>query len=65
MKSQFGYHIIKVTGDRTKPLPTFDKKKEDIRLDLVDELRRDVAKQLKDAAKLEIIDPNGGVKPAQ
>ncbi len=65
VKSQFGYHIIKVTGDRTKPLPTFDKKKEDIRLDLVDELRRDVAKQLKDAAKLEIIDPNGGVKPAQ
>ncbi len=65
VKSQFGFHIIKVTGDRTKPLPTFDKKKEDVRLDLVEELRQQVAKDLKDASKLDIIDPNGGVKPAQ
>jgi len=65
VKSQFGYHIIKITGDRTKPLPTFDKKKDDVRLDLVEELRQQVATELKDASKLEIIDPNGGLKPAQ
>ena len=65
VKSQFGYHIIRVTGDRTKAAPTFDKQKDEIRLDLVEELRQEVAKTLKDAAKLEIIDPNGGLKPAQ
>jgi peptidyl-prolyl cis-trans isomerase C len=65
VKSQFGYHIIKITGDRTKPLPTFEKSKEDVRLDLVEELRQQVAKELKDAARLDIVDPNGGVKPAQ
>ncbi|MDY0871232.1 peptidylprolyl isomerase [Dongia rigui] len=65
VKSQFGYHVIKITGDRTKPLPTFDKSKEDVRLDLVEELRQQVAKDLKDAAKLDIVDPNGGLKPAQ
>ncbi len=65
VKSQFGYHIIKITGDRTKPLPTFDKSKEDVRLDLVEELRQQVAKELKDAAKLDIVDPKGGVKPAE
>lgn len=65
VKSQFGYHIIKITGDRTKPLPSFDKSKEDVRLDLVEELRQQVAKELKDAAKLDIVDPNGGVKPAE
>nr|WP_298687405.1 peptidylprolyl isomerase [uncultured Dongia sp.] len=65
VKSQFGYHIIRVTGDRTKAAPAFDKQKEEIRLDLVEELRQEVAKNLKDAAKLEIIDPNGGMKPAQ
>jgi peptidyl-prolyl cis-trans isomerase C len=65
VKSQFGYHIIKITGDRTKALPTFDKQKEEVRLDLVEELRQQVAKDLKDAAKLDIIDPSGGAKPAQ
>lgn len=62
VKSQFGYHIIKITGERTKQAPTFSKTKEDLRLDMVEELREQVAKELKDAAKLDIIDPNGGVK---
>ncbi len=65
VKTQFGFHVIKLTGDRTKALPTFDKTKDEVRLDLVEELREQVAKELKDAAKLDIIDPNGGLKPAQ
>jgi peptidyl-prolyl cis-trans isomerase C len=65
VKSQFGYHIIKLNDERTKPLPTFDKQKDEIRLDLVEELRQEVAKGLKDNAKLEIIEPNGGTQPAQ
>lgn len=65
VKSQFGFHVIKLNDERTKPLPTFDKQKDEIRLDLVEELRQEVAKGLKEAAKLEIIDPTGGVKPAQ
>ncbi|WP_374384824.1 peptidylprolyl isomerase [Dongia sp.] len=65
VKSQFGYHVIRVTGDRNKALPTFNKTKDEVRLDLVEELREQVAKDLKDASKLEVIDPNGGVKQAQ
>lgn len=65
VKSQFGFHIIKLNDERTKALPEFDKQKDEIRLDLVEELRQEVAKGLKEAAKLDIIDPNGGVKPAQ
>ncbi|WP_374655419.1 peptidylprolyl isomerase [Dongia sp.] len=65
VKSQFGYHIIRVTGDRNKALPTFDKTKEEVRLDLVEELRQQIFKDLKDAAKLDIVDPTGGMKPAQ
>lgn len=65
VKSQFGFHIIRVTDDRTKPLPTFERQKEEIRLDLVEELRQEVAKSLKDGSKLDILDPTGGVKPAQ
>lgn len=65
VKSQFGYHVIRLNDERPKALPTFDKQKEEIRLDLVEELRQEVAKGLKDAAKLDIIDPTGGVKPAQ
>jgi peptidyl-prolyl cis-trans isomerase C len=65
VKSQFGFHIIKLNDERTKAPPAFDKQKDEIRLDLVEELRQEVAKGLKDAAKLDIIDPNGGAKPAQ
>jgi peptidyl-prolyl cis-trans isomerase C len=65
VKSQFGFHVIRVTGDRTKALPTFDKTKDEVRLDLVEDLRQQVAKDLKDAAKLDIIDPSGGMKSAQ
>jgi len=65
VKSQFGYHVIHLNDERAKAPPAFDKQKEEVRLDLVEELRQEVAKGLKDAAKLDIIDPSGGVKPAQ
>lgn len=65
VKSQFGFHIIRLDDERTKAPPSFDARKEDIRVQLTEELRQQVAKDLKDNAKLEILEPTGGAKAAQ
>lgn len=65
VKSQFGYHIIRLDDDRMKAPPSLESRQEEIRLQLTEELQQKVAKDLKDAATIEVIEPNGGVKPKQ
>ncbi|TDQ84196.1 peptidyl-prolyl cis-trans isomerase C [Dongia mobilis] len=65
VKSQFGFHIIKLDDERMKAPPSFEQRRDDIRVQLTEELRQQVAKDLKDKAQLEIIDPSGGAKAAQ
>lgn len=62
VKSQFGFHVIKLIDERMKAPPSFDSRKEEIRIQMTEELRQKVSKDLKDEAKLEIIDPTGGAK---
>ncbi|MBL8710432.1 MAG: peptidylprolyl isomerase [Rhodospirillaceae bacterium] len=65
IKSQFGFHIIKLDDERSKAPPSLDSRREEIRVQLTEELRQQVAKDLKADAQLEIIDPTGGAKPQQ
>lgn len=65
VKSQFGFHVIRLDDERTKAPPSFEERKEEIRVQLTEELRQQVAKELKEGAEVEILDPTGGAKTAQ
>ena len=57
VQTQFGWHIIKVEERRTRPLPTFDQVKDTIISQLSAQKANQRLKELHDAAKIEIIDP--------
>jgi hypothetical protein len=57
-RPQFGWHIIKVEERRTHPLPTFDQVKDAIISQLSAQKADQKLKELHDAAKIEIIDPD-------
>lgn len=64
VKSQFGWHVIKVVDRRTPPPPSF----EDMKSDLEEQMSQDVIKKeletLRAAAKVEILTPPAPVAPA-
>jgi peptidyl-prolyl cis-trans isomerase C len=53
VKSQFGYHIIKVEDKREKKAPSFDQLKERIEEFLTQKAQQDVVLKLRDGAKIE------------
>jgi peptidyl-prolyl cis-trans isomerase C len=57
VQTQFGWHIIKVEEKRDQPLPTFDQVKEAIIAQLVQQKASEVVTGLRDAAKIEVVDP--------
>jgi peptidyl-prolyl cis-trans isomerase C len=57
VKSQFGWHIIKVENRRQKPPPSFDEVKDRIIGTLVHQRAQKVAEDLRKDAKVEYIDP--------
>jgi len=57
VKTQFGWHVIKVEEKRDQPLPSFDEVKEAIMGQLVQAKAQQVVTGLRDAAKIEIVDP--------
>jgi peptidyl-prolyl cis-trans isomerase C len=57
VQTQFGWHIIKVEEKRDLPLPTFDQVKEAIIAQLVQAKAQEVVTGLRDAAKIEVVDP--------
>lgn len=65
VKTQFGYHVIRLNDEREKPKPAFNVAKDEIRATMIDEMRLQLAKDLKEGAQLDIIDPTGGAKPKQ
>lgn len=57
VQSQFGWHVIKVEDKRTKQPPAFDQVKEQVRSLLLREKYFALVKSVRDAAKVEIADP--------
>jgi peptidyl-prolyl cis-trans isomerase C len=63
VKSQFGFHIIKLEERRTQPAPTLDSQREQIRAELTEETVQALVTNLRKDAKVEIIGPDG--KPVE
>jgi peptidyl-prolyl cis-trans isomerase C len=59
VKTQFGFHVIKVEEKRTKPLPTFDETKEQIDTYLGRKAQQDLILSLRQKAKVERLDADG------
>lgn len=57
VKSQFGYHVIKVEEKREKPIPTFEEVKDQISEFMMNKSRQDILKALRAAAKIERPEP--------
>ena len=57
VQTQFGWHIIKVEEKRTRPLPTFDQVKDTIISQLTQQKAKQTLKDLHDAAKIDVKDP--------
>jgi len=56
VKTQFGWHIIKVEDKRTKPLPEFDQVKSQIETYVVRKAQAELVTKLRDSAKIERLD---------
>jgi peptidyl-prolyl cis-trans isomerase C len=59
VKTQFGYHVIKVEERRKQPAPGFDESKEEIAGELQQELTAAMVKDLRAKAKVERYDIDG------
>lgn len=56
VKSQFGWHIIKLEDKRPKPLPTFDEVKDRLIGTIVQQKAQQISTELRDKAQIEYID---------
>lgn len=60
VKSQFGWHVIKVEDKRQKPVPTFDEIKDQVKTFIVQKAQQEAVLKLREKAKIERLD-----KPAE
>ncbi|MGB9166515.1 MAG: peptidylprolyl isomerase [Rhodomicrobium sp.] len=58
IKSEFGWHVIKVEDKRTKPAPAFEEVKDQITASLSQAQLKDTVQKLRSSASVEIIDPD-------
>lgn len=68
VKSQFGWHVIKVEEKRTKPVPPFEEMKEQVNAYLERKAQQDLIMGLRKDAKIERLDDKGNLveqKPQQ
>jgi len=56
VKTQFGWHIIKVEDKRTKPVPEFDKVKDQLETFVMRKAQSEFITKLRDGAKIERMD---------
>lgn len=61
VKSQFGWHVIKVEEKRTKPVPSFDEMKDQVNAYLERKAQQDLIMGLRKDAKIERIDDKGNL----
>lgn len=64
VKSQFGWHIIKLEDKRNKPLPQFEQVKGQIETYLARRAQTELVGKLRDAAKVERVGQSPADKPA-
>jgi len=57
VKSQFGYHVIKLTEKREKPVPTFEEVKDQIEQFMFRRVQQEAIQNLRTTGKIERIDP--------
>ena len=57
VKTQFGFHVIKVEDKRQAPPPEFDKVKDQVRQVIMRDKYMELLKVSKAAAKIDILDP--------
>ena len=57
VKSQFGYHVIKLVDKREKPVPTYDEVKDQIEQFMYRKNQQETIKALRETGKIERIDP--------
>jgi len=65
VKTQFGYHIIKVEDRRTKPVPSFDTVKDQLKTYLGRKAQQERVTALRAAAKVERFGPDGKPLPPE
>ncbi|HET6620040.1 MAG TPA: peptidylprolyl isomerase [Dongiaceae bacterium] len=65
VKSQFGYHVIKLEERRTQPAPTLESQREQIRAELSEESVQALVASLRKEAKVEVLGPDGKPVPDQ
>ncbi|UMY18905.1 peptidylprolyl isomerase [Methylobacterium organophilum] len=63
VKTQFGWHVIKLEEKRTKPVPSFDEMKEQIDQYLARKAQQDMILKLREQAKIERKDGGGATAP--
>jgi peptidyl-prolyl cis-trans isomerase C len=64
VKSAFGWHIIKVEDKRDRPIPEFDKVKDQLQAYLSRKAQADLVGKLRADAKIERLDQTPGQSPA-
>lgn len=63
VKTQFGYHIIKVEDRRTKPIPAYDAVKDQLKSYLGRKAQQELVMKLRTDAKIERFGPDGKPLP--
>ena len=57
IKSEFGWHVIKVEDRRNRPAPSFEEVKDQITASLIQAQLKDTVQKLRSSASVDIIDP--------
>ena len=65
VKTQFGWHVLKVEDKRNRPIPEFDKVKDQVRSFVIRKAQADLVTKLRSEAKVEKMTPPADAKPAE
>jgi len=65
IKTQFGWHVLKVEDKRNRPVPEFEKVKDQVETFVVRKAQADLVTKLRAEAKVEKIPASADAKPAE
>lgn len=63
VKTQFGWHVLKVEDKRNRPVPEFDKVKDQVQSFVIRKAQADLVTKLRGEAKIEKMTPPADAKP--